>query len=84
MEAGAELAESKGLDFFFADLDGLDVLNGDGSSVWDARAETRCGRAVPGGQAGLVGEFADFGFGEIGFNQGCLTLCSFAARWPGR
>ena len=59
MEADSELAEAEGFDFFFAELHGFDVFDGDGGAIGDSGTETGGSGAVPGGQAGETGEFAD-------------------------
>src|SRR6266436_4373438 len=64
VEADTKLAEAQVAKGGFGAVDKGEALGGDFGAVWKARSEAGGGGAVPRGEIGAAGEFANFGFAE--------------------
>ena len=69
MVADADLREAERVEGVFGLLDLGEVFAGDGAAVLDARGEAGAGGLVGEGEAGVAGEGADLGLGELGGDE---------------
>jgi len=69
VKANAELAEAEVAEGGFGAINEGEALGSDFGAVGKARSEAGGGRAVPRGEIGAAGEFADFGFAEANVEE---------------
>ena len=69
MVADTDAGEAQGVEGVFGLLDLAEIFAGDGAAVLDAGGEAGAGGFVPELEAGLVGESADLGLGELGGDE---------------